>query len=46
MQMSFMTSFFCSRAWKGVEIKTNVKSTFSSLYARIRYVDEQDVALS
>ena len=36
MQISFMTSFFCSQALKGIEIQTTVKSSFLNL---LLYVD-------
>ena len=39
MQMSFMTSFFCSRALTGIEIQTSVKCHFQAYYAKICNVD-------
>ena len=46
MQMSFITSFICYWALKGVEIQTTVNSSFSDLQAKICNVDWHKIVLA
>ena len=39
MRMSFMTSFFCSQALKGIEIQTTENRHFQTYYCNIGNVD-------